>query len=108
MGAEQVISHAPYCWCGNADLAPFSPVYLRCAACEMLVTVQIPESSFVQVTDDERDFYGREHWFSHQEKDLGFPNITVRARTDLAERCLHWLRTVLKYKLPPARILEVG
>ena len=69
---------------------------------------QMPGRDFVQVTDDERDFYGREYWFRHQEKDLGFANIKIRARTDLAERCLHWLRAVLKYKLPPGQVLELG
>jgi len=102
------VNQTLHCWCGNADLAPFSPAYLKCAACETLVTTQLPARDFVQVTDDERDFYGREYWFSHQEKDLGFPNIKIRARTDLAERCLHWLRTVLKYKLPPGQVLELG
>lgn len=102
------MNHTPCCWCGNADLVPFSPAYLKCPACETLVTAQMPESSFAQVTDDERDFYGREYWFSHQEKDLGFPNIKIRARTDLVERCLHWVRAVLKYKLPPGQVLELG
>jgi len=35
-------------------------------------------------------------------------DIVRRARTDLSERCFHWLRTTLKYLLPPARVLEVG
>ncbi|MGH2568234.1 MAG: class I SAM-dependent methyltransferase [Bacteroidota bacterium] len=60
------------------------------------------------VKDDNRDFYGKEYWFSHQSKNLGFPNILERARNDLPERCLHWLRSVLKYKLPPANVLELG
>ena len=96
------------CWCGNTGLVPFSPAYLRCPICESLVTTQMPGRDFVQVTDDERDYYGREYWFPHQERDLGFPNITIRARADLAERCLYWLRTVLKYKLPPGQVLELG
>jgi 2-polyprenyl-3-methyl-5-hydroxy-6-metoxy-1,4-benzoquinol methylase len=62
----------------------------------------------VQVADDELGFYGREYWFGHQEKELGFPNIQIRARTDLAERCLYWLRTALKYKHPPGQVLELG
>jgi 2-polyprenyl-3-methyl-5-hydroxy-6-metoxy-1,4-benzoquinol methylase len=60
------------------------------------------------VRDDSQDFYGREYWFSHQELDLGFANITSRARLDLSERCLHWLRAVLKYKLPEGKALELG
>jgi len=73
-----------------------------------LVAAEVPELNFAQVGDDEKYFYGRNYWFSYQEKDLGLTNIDVRARTDLLERCLHWLRTVLKYKLPPGKTLELG
>jgi hypothetical protein len=60
------------------------------------------------VVDDAHDFYGKNYWFTHQEGDLGLPNIITRARIDLPERCLYWLRTLLKYKLPPAKVLELG
>ena len=102
------MEQASGCWCGNGDLAPFSPAYQKCSACETLVVTQMPGPGISRVTNDEQDFYGREYWFSYQERELGNPNIIVRSRTDLPERCLHWLRTVLKYKLPPARILELG
>ena len=68
----------------------------------------MPAADIATVKDDDRDFYGREYWFSHQEQDLGFTNITLRARTDLSERGLHWLRVLLKYKLPPGHSLELG
>ena len=97
-----------HCWCGNTDLMEFSPGYLRCPMCETLVATQMLAPDVARIKDDNRDFYGREYWFSHQEKDLGFANIMTRARVDLSERCLHWLRTVLKYKLPPGKALELG
>ena len=96
------------CWCENTNLIPFSPGYLRCPACETLVAEILPTVNYHKVADDDRDFYGRDYWFAHQENDLGFSNITVRARADLSERCLHWLRTLLTYKLPPGKILELG
>jgi 2-polyprenyl-3-methyl-5-hydroxy-6-metoxy-1,4-benzoquinol methylase len=99
---------APGCWCGAEALEPFSPHYFRCRACETLVSAEMPGPEISRVQDDERGFYGREYWFSHQERTLGQPSILVRARSDLPERCLHWLRSVLRFKLPPARILEVG
>jgi SAM-dependent methyltransferase len=68
----------------------------------------MPGDEITRVADDARDFYGRNYWFTYQEHELGLPNIVERARADLPERCLHWLRTVLKYRQPPARILEVG
>ncbi len=98
----------PPCWCGNSELHSFSPEYFRCARCETLVRSQIPGPEIAHVVDDSVEFYGREYWFSHQEGELGCPNILVRTRIDLPDRCLHWLRTALRYKLPPSRVLELG
>ena len=105
---EPMTFSIPHCWCGNADLAPFSPDYLKCHVCETLVVARMPSSDISRVTDDEHDLYGRQYWFSHQENDLNFPNLTARAAADLPERCVHWLRYALKYKLPPAEVLELG
>ena len=96
------------CWCGNTAISPFSPDYLRCSICETLISAGIMEVCSPQIKDDDADFYGRNYWFSHQEEDLGFPNIVDRVQTDLAGRCLHWLNTVLYYKSPPGRALELG
>jgi SAM-dependent methyltransferase len=60
------------------------------------------------VIDDDHDFYGREYWYSGQTRTPGLTTIDVRARTDLVDRCPHWLRTLLKYRRPPGRILEIG
>jgi 2-polyprenyl-3-methyl-5-hydroxy-6-metoxy-1,4-benzoquinol methylase len=98
----------PACWCGNDRLGPFSPEYLKCTACGTLVLRDMPAVDVTDVGADEAGLYGREYWFKHQEQDVGFPNITRRAVTDLPERCVHWLRAILQYKLPPARTLELG
>ena len=55
-----------------------------------------------------RDFYGSHYWYEHQVNELGLPDITVRSRSDLPERCVCWLRAVMKYHLPPAHVLELG
>ncbi|MEH1862890.1 MAG: methyltransferase domain-containing protein [Nostoc sp.] len=97
-----------HCWCGNNELKSFSPDYLVCTKCGTLVsqTGLTPEQTLV--CEDSKDFYGKEYWLSHQSQDLGFPNIYQRTRLDLSERSLYWLRTLLTYKLPPARVLELG
>jgi SAM-dependent methyltransferase len=102
------VSRHSRCWCGNTDLLPFSTEYLRCAVCETLVLAERPDTPLGQVRDDEQDFYGRRYWFDHQEQDLGLSNLFTRVRQDLPERCLYWLRTLLAYKAPPARSLELG
>ena len=96
------------CWCGNDRLEPFSDDYLKCPECGTLVLRDMPAADVTAVGADEEGLYGRDYWFKHQEQDVGFPNITRRSVTDLPERCVHWLRAVLKYKLPPARTLELG
>jgi SAM-dependent methyltransferase len=87
---------------------PFSPDYLRCAACDSLVAASMPEEDVARITDDGRDLYGERYWFDHQSRDFGYPDIEQRARADLPERCTHWLRALLRFKPPPARVLEIG
>ena len=108
LGKISVMIEFQKCWCGNTNLDAYSEDYLKCSACETLIARQMPQPDIDRVTDDEDDFYGRDYWFSHQEKHLGCVNITVRAQADLSERCLYWLRTLLKYKLPPGDALELG
>ena len=96
------------CWCGADDLRPFSATYSVCGSCQTLITRFPYTATQFLVQNDTQDFYGRDYWFSHQETDLEQPGILTRSRTDLAERAIHWLRAVLKYKLPPGRVVELG
>jgi SAM-dependent methyltransferase len=96
------------CWCGQTDLAEFSPEYLLCEHCQTLVLKNWPEAEQFKVVDDDSDFYGRTYYESHLARAYGYPSLDKRARDDLNERCMHWMRTVLKYRLPPARALELG
>jgi 2-polyprenyl-3-methyl-5-hydroxy-6-metoxy-1,4-benzoquinol methylase/uncharacterized coiled-coil DUF342 family protein len=97
-----------HCWCGSDQLTNFSDDYSVCAKCGTLVAQAGLSSEQIQVQDDNHDFYGKEYWLSHQTQDYGFPDIYQRSRQDLPERCLHWLQILLTYRLPPARILELG
>ncbi|MGD0013181.1 MAG: methyltransferase domain-containing protein [Bryobacteraceae bacterium] len=56
----------------------------------------------------EEGFYGRQYYESYLPETCGYPSIADRARLDLSERCLFWLRTLLRYKSPPGRVLELG
>ena len=96
------------CWCGNTELTEFSPDYLACSQCGTLVSKTGLRSEQLRVQDDNHDFYGKEYWLSYQTEHYGFPDIRQRARQDLPERCLHWLRTLMAYKLPSAKVLELG
>lgn len=102
------VQNTRVCWCGNTGFLPFSPEYSRCTRCATLVSqVGLPPEKLV-VQNDEHDFYGKQYWLAHQHNDLGFPDIHARARNDLSERNLHWLKMLLKYRLPPSEVLELG
>ena len=96
------------CWCARSELQQFSAEYAVCVSCGTLVSRFHHDRDVARVSSDDSDLYGRDYWFGHMENDLGFANIYERARTDLTERCLHWLKTLLKYRVPPARALELG
>ena len=97
------------CWCGNIRLEDWSPDYWRCAECETLVVRAMRGEEISRITDDEHDFYGKGYYLHHVQADYGLPDLETRARADLPERCLHWLRTLLKYVPGPgARTLELG
>ncbi len=80
---------------------------MQCAKCHTLISRQKPSHHINHITDDSMAFYSKNYWFSHQEN-MGLPNLLSRARSDLPERCIYWMSTLLNYKLPPSRVLEVG
>ncbi len=96
------------CWCGQTDLTDFSPEYFCCENCQTLVLKNWPPAERFDVISDAGDFYGRDYYESHVTENYGLPSLAERARNDLNERCMHWMRTVLKYRLPPARTLDLG
>jgi SAM-dependent methyltransferase len=97
------------CWCGaSSPPLRFATDYNRCTACETLVCTVPPDASTGGVVDDSADFYGLPYWTRHQTESWGFPAIAERSRKDLPERCLHWLRALLRYRRPPGRLLEIG
>jgi 2-polyprenyl-3-methyl-5-hydroxy-6-metoxy-1,4-benzoquinol methylase len=96
------------CWCDDSRFIAFGPDYLECQSCGTLVSQKGLSSAETQVVDDESDFYGKQYWLNHQQQDLDLPDFEVRTRSDLPERNLHWLRALLKYRLPPARVMELG
>jgi 2-polyprenyl-3-methyl-5-hydroxy-6-metoxy-1,4-benzoquinol methylase len=96
------------CWCGNQNLKPFCAAYRLCEACGTIVSqVGLANDGYL-VNNDETDFYGKQYWLDHQAQELGLPPIRERARLDLPERCLYWLRNLLSYRRPSAKVLELG
>lgn len=106
--SDDPLRPVPPCWCGNTDLADFSPTYAACPHCGALVSRQGLTAADVEVKDDGHDFYGKNYWLSRQRDELGFPDIFERAHGDMPERCVYWLRSLLGSVAPPATVLEVG
>jgi 2-polyprenyl-3-methyl-5-hydroxy-6-metoxy-1,4-benzoquinol methylase len=96
------------CWCGNSALVPFGAEYGQCRHCGTLVYLtDMPDERFL-VSSDEHGYYGKKYWLEHQQEAFGYGDIYHRARSDITERNLYWLNALLKYKLPPAKVLEIG
>ncbi|MBV5304540.1 MAG: class I SAM-dependent methyltransferase [Chlorobium sp.] len=96
------------CWRGNSFYKKFNAEYAECLSCGTLVALKPLSDDQLLVKNDESDFYGKKYWLDHQKEDLGFPDIYARSRNDLTERNLHWLKVLLKYKIPPSSVLELG
>jgi SAM-dependent methyltransferase len=88
-------------------LHSFSVGYLCCDVCGTLVAAQMPTVQEFPPEGDGHDFYGN-RFFERLSKESGDPSLQERARTELTDRFGYWLSGLLKYKQPPARILELG
>jgi 2-polyprenyl-3-methyl-5-hydroxy-6-metoxy-1,4-benzoquinol methylase len=58
--------------------------------------------------NDQGEIYGKDYFLKHLPESYGLPSLYERARQDLTGRVPYWLRTLLKYHLPSAKVLELG
>ena len=96
-----------HCWCGERHLEPFSPDYWRCPACGTLVLREWPDEPLTEVAD-QGELYSKDYYLKRLPEQYGYPDLLSRARSDLSERVLYWLNVLLRYRLPPADVLELG
>jgi SAM-dependent methyltransferase len=106
MIGDTIMSARLACWCGNAALVAFCPGYLRCPACDTLVSSETPASGTAGADAERCDFHGRHDWSPDGGGHRGL--LSARTRSDLTGRCLRGLRALLAYVPPPARVLELG
>jgi len=102
-GAGQAV-----CWCGGFPSQPFAPEYGRCPQCGTLVYTGPRPAQLEEVASDEQGFYGEAYWYERQTQTHGLSDLPARAREDLRQKCPAWLRSLLNWRLPPARVLELG
>ncbi len=95
------------CWCGGELGKEIGPHYRCCNECGAAVLAVLPAPEHFEVSDDDRDFYGRSYWTDYS-RARNLPDIGERVRPDLSERCLFWLERLLEVTRPPGRALEIG
>ncbi|WP_105619009.1 methyltransferase domain-containing protein [Vallitalea okinawensis] len=96
------------CWCGNELKESYSQDYYLCNNCNTLVAKTMLHDNEYNILEDENGFYSKDYWVEHVKDDYGYPDIFERSRKDIYDRCLYWLKNIMKYKLPQAKILELG
>ncbi len=96
------------CWCGAPELFAYSDDYAVCKACGTLVTRENVQPADLAVTQDQDELYSKDYWLRRQSAKHGLPSLEARTRTDLPERCVHWLKLLLARRLPSAKVLEIG
>jgi 2-polyprenyl-3-methyl-5-hydroxy-6-metoxy-1,4-benzoquinol methylase len=96
------------CWCGAPELFAYSDDYAVCKACGTLITRTDVRPADLAVTRDQDELYSKDYWLRRQSAQHGLPSLETRTRTDLPERCVHWLKLLLARRLPPAKVLEIG
>lgn len=70
-----------------------------------MVAAAPPDPS--RVESEGSSLYGLNYFDDHA-REMGHPSLAERARLDLPERCAFWLETLLRFRPPPARSLELG
>lgn len=105
---EQLFAAARACWCGATELQSYSREYRVCKTCGTLVTTADVNPADLAVTQDTGELYSKDYWLRRQAERYGLPPLEQRARLDLPERCVHWLNLLLRRRLPPAKVLEIG
>lgn len=102
--------YARACWCGDYRQFAWSPAYNVCRVCGTLVSRVSLAADPTRVARDEGELYSKDYWLRRQQEKYGLPPIQQRARQDLPERCVHWLRDVLAHRPPgpDVRVLELG
>lgn len=102
--------YARDCWCGDYRQFHWSDEFNVCRVCGTLVSRAPLAHDAFEVSRDSGELYSKDYWLQRQGEKYGLPPIQQRARHDLPERCLQWLRTLLGHKLPGpgVRTLELG
>lgn len=96
------------CWCGNTHLKDYSNEYYQCDKCKTLITKTDLDVNVYDVQDEENDLYGENYWQEQMLRLSGQKSMDDIIDFYLQERCVYWLKYVLKYIPVGSKIAEVG
>lgn len=96
------------CWCGNCNLKEYSDDYYVCDECGTLVSKEIFSDSIYQVSDEEKDLYGKNYWMNTMLHEAGVEDVADLLDLYLNGRAVYWLQFALKYFKLEGTVAEVG
>ena len=96
------------CWCGNKNLEYYNDDYCVCNECKTLVSKFDFDNSITNVEDEEKSLYGENYWADYMLKLTGLKSVDEMIDYFLSERSIYWLKYLLKFRLPSAKVLEIG
>jgi 2-polyprenyl-3-methyl-5-hydroxy-6-metoxy-1,4-benzoquinol methylase len=96
------------CWCGNHNLEKYSDTYSTCTICNTLVSNFDIDDNIYQVNNEEEDLYGKNYWIEDMTKRANVNDIDQMVDLYLKERAIYWLKFTMKYRLPEAKVVEIG
>ena len=96
------------CWCGNTELIDYSVSYSCCANCGTLISKKFFDKKIYDICQEDSDLYGSNYWKQKMLKMTGLQTLENIVDLYMKERVVYWLKGLLSYMLPPARVLEVG
>lgn len=96
------------CWCGNEHLNNYSEEYYKCDKCYSLVSKKDFDDSITHITDEDNDLYGKNYWESKMLNLSEMKSLSDLIDMYLKDRCVYWVKYLLKYILPGTSVAEVG
>ena len=96
------------CWCGNTEFEFYSEHYQRCPSCCTLISCEDFDENITEIQDECGDLYGSNYWKEQMVKMAGEDSLDGLVDCYLRERALYWLKTVLRYRLPGVKSMELG
>ena len=96
------------CWCGSRVNRKYSEHYYVCDKCCTLVSDVDFSDKIVHVENEDKDLYGKNYWEKMMCRLTGKNSLDEVIDYYLQERAIYWIQYLMKYRLPKAKVAEIG